>query len=293
MKRRSFLKGMAVGLAGGLGSLESYDRAKRAGESASTASSKQAESLGLMGDVEAAEPVLSEKAEALLESKNPISSQLAFENPATRLTPEVLKACEEYWYGKFMDPTDRQHRALERAFDRMATDWDGVRHAFETKRVPTDFAFIGVLESHWMPKARSSAGALGTFQFMPGTARRHGLKVNLRNANLDERTDTLKSADAAADLIQYLLGRFENEELALMAYNKNLIWKHAEEKSKPDLASFLEHLNREADALRRSSASAEEFEAAIRPIAENINYPAKFRAILRAAKDWNQGTPQG
>lgn len=284
---------MTLGLAGGLSSLESYDRAKRAGESVPSAPSKQAESLGLIGDIEETKPELIEQSENALDLNNPLKGQFSFENTETRLTPDVLKECEEYWYGRFMNPQDRQHRALQEAFNRMVGDWDSVRRAFEEKRVSTDFAFIGVLESHWTPKGRSSAGALGTFQFMPSTARQHGLKVNLKNMALDERTDTVKSADAAADLMQYLLGRFESEELALMAYNKNLIWKHAKEKSKPDLASFLEHLNREVDAIRRSSRNAEEFEAAVRPIEENVNYPAKFKAILRAARDWDKQENRG
>lgn len=47
--------------------------------------------------------------------------------------------------------------------------------------------------------ARSNVGAYGSFQLMPGVARKHGLKVN---RYVDERKDFVKSAEAASDLIQ-------------------------------------------------------------------------------------------
>ena len=47
--------------------------------------------------------------------------------------------------------------------------------------------------------ARSNVGAYGSFQLMPGVARKHGLKVN---RYVDERKDFVKSAIAASDLIE-------------------------------------------------------------------------------------------
>lgn len=47
--------------------------------------------------------------------------------------------------------------------------------------------------------ARSNVGAYGSFQLMPGVARKHGLTVN---RYVDERKDFVKSAIAASDLIQ-------------------------------------------------------------------------------------------
>lgn len=47
--------------------------------------------------------------------------------------------------------------------------------------------------------ARSNVGAYGSFQLMPGVARKHGLTVN---RYVDERKDFVKSAKAASDLIE-------------------------------------------------------------------------------------------
>lgn len=70
---------------------------------------------------------------------------------------------------------------------------------------------ISMQESRGNPNARSTAGALGAFQFMPETAARFGLK---------DRTDVAASAKAAAQYFSILLKMFEgNLDKAIMAYN--------------------------------------------------------------------------
>ena len=66
-------------------------------------------------------------------------------------------------------------------------------------------------ESRGNPFARSPTGALGAFQFMPGTAKRFGLSDPL---NVE------KSAEAAAKYYDYLLNFFQGDtEKAIAAYN--------------------------------------------------------------------------
>jgi len=65
-------------------------------------------------------------------------------------------------------------------------------------------------ESNFNPFARSSAGALGIAQFMPGTARQMGLR---------DPFDAAASIDAQAHLMRDLLRRFGAVPLALAAYN--------------------------------------------------------------------------
>ncbi len=65
-------------------------------------------------------------------------------------------------------------------------------------------------ESNFNPFARSSAGAQGIAQFMPGTARGLGL---------DNPFDAAASIDAQAHLMRDLLRRFGAVPLALAAYN--------------------------------------------------------------------------
>ncbi len=65
-------------------------------------------------------------------------------------------------------------------------------------------------ESKGNPFARSSAGAQGIAQFMPGTARAYGLRNPF---------DAEASIDAQARMMGDLLRRFGTAALALAAYN--------------------------------------------------------------------------
>ncbi len=65
-------------------------------------------------------------------------------------------------------------------------------------------------ESNFNPFARSPAGAQGIAQFMPGTARRYGLRNPF---------DAAAAIDAQAHLMSDLLRRFGSVPLALAAYN--------------------------------------------------------------------------
>jgi soluble lytic murein transglycosylase-like protein len=65
-------------------------------------------------------------------------------------------------------------------------------------------------ESTFNPLARSSAGALGIAQFMPGTAAAIGL---------DDPFDPAQAIDAQAHLMRDLLRQFGSVPLALAAYN--------------------------------------------------------------------------
>jgi Transglycosylase SLT domain/D-alanyl-D-alanine carboxypeptidase len=66
------------------------------------------------------------------------------------------------------------------------------------------------VESHFNPFARSSAGAQGIAQFMPGTAAAYGL---------DDPFDAEHAIDAQAHLMRDLLRSFGSVPLALAAYN--------------------------------------------------------------------------
>ncbi|MBF0298437.1 MAG: transglycosylase SLT domain-containing protein [Oligoflexia bacterium] len=82
--------------------------------------------------------------------------------------------------------------------------------------LPPDLYYLGLIESGYNLKIKSSAMAVGPWQFMKGTAIRYGLKVN---KHVDERRNIFKATEAAAQYLQDLFEMFSDWELALAAYN--------------------------------------------------------------------------
>lgn len=82
--------------------------------------------------------------------------------------------------------------------------------------LPLDLKYVAVIESNLMSKARSTAGALGPWQFMGPTAKRFQLQAN---EALDERLDFTSATDAALRYLRDLHHLFRNWTLALAAYN--------------------------------------------------------------------------
>ncbi len=82
--------------------------------------------------------------------------------------------------------------------------------------IPRQMKYLAVIESHLKSYAVSWAGAVGPWQFMPGTARQMGLRVN---NYYDERTDYYKSTHAAARYLTDLYTIYRDWLLVIAAYN--------------------------------------------------------------------------
>ena len=81
--------------------------------------------------------------------------------------------------------------------------------------IPSDFKYLALVESG-MAEGVSPKGAAGIWQFMPGTARTYGLKVN---GNVDERYNLRKSTIAACKYIKEMYKSLESWTLVAAAYN--------------------------------------------------------------------------
>lgn len=81
--------------------------------------------------------------------------------------------------------------------------------------IPADFKYMPLVESG-LQGGTSPKGASGFWQFMPGTARMYGLKVN---SSIDERKNLRKSTIAAAKYIKELYDIFDSWTLVAAAYN--------------------------------------------------------------------------
>ena len=90
-----------------------------------------------------------------------------------------------------------------------------LKRAFQAEGVPAALVWQAEAESTFNPAARSPAGAVGLYQFMPATAQQFGLSLTPQ----DERLDAVKNARAAARYLKLLHGRFGNWPLAFAAYN--------------------------------------------------------------------------
>ncbi|MDP2650992.1 MAG: lytic transglycosylase domain-containing protein [bacterium] len=85
------------------------------------------------------------------------------------------------------------------------------------KNVPEDVAIgVSLLENGGSETAVSSAGALGVFQLMPGTARNLGLTVNKK---VDERRNPEKNIDAGVTYLKKNYDRFGDWGLSTWAYH--------------------------------------------------------------------------
>ena len=84
------------------------------------------------------------------------------------------------------------------------------------RNMPTEIALLPFVESAFVTNAKSSAKAVGLWQFMPATGKDFQLTQNVFR---DERRDVLQSTDAALDYLQRLYNQFGSWELGLAAYN--------------------------------------------------------------------------
>lgn len=117
---------------------------------------------------------------------------------------------------------------------------DMMRGILAKHGMPGDLVYLALIESGFSPNAYSVARAAGPWQFIAGTGRRYGLRIDWW---ADERRDYEKSTHAAAAYLRDLYGIFDSWPLAAAAYNagENRIQRAVARYKTEDFGKLIRH----------------------------------------------------
>lgn len=87
---------------------------------------------------------------------------------------------------------------------------------FDRYNIPLELKYLAIIESALNPRAVSSAGATGLWQFMYSTGKIYKLEIN---SYVDERRDPVKATEAAAQFLSKLYSIYGDWTLVIAAYN--------------------------------------------------------------------------
>jgi membrane-bound lytic murein transglycosylase D len=209
--------------------------------------------------------------------------------------PIELNDKVEKWIDYFVN---KNPEAFQRFMDRGQPYKKMIVSALRDRGIPTELYYLAMIESGFVLHARSPMAAVGFWQFIPGTGRRYGLRVD---NYVDERRDPRRATIAAAMYLSDLNNVFDSWYLALSAYNAgemrimNAImrgksrdfWQLVKDKQLPSetmdyipkfMAAFLIGTNPEKYGFRRPTAEPNE-----ELVAVNVPSPIPLSTIAEYA----------
>lgn len=137
-----------------------------------------------------------------------VSEHQLAEAPSIELNKQA-----EAFVAAYLKANERELQKIKERSDACFSVMDKV---FAERNLPRELKYLAVIESQLKPAIVSKAGAVGTWQLMPVTAKYFKLKVTPK---YDERTNVYKSTVAAAKYLEYLHKIFGDWLLVIASYN--------------------------------------------------------------------------
>ncbi len=179
------------------------------------------------------------------------------------LLPTEVNERVEYWMERFLAD---ERVSFEGLLAREGLYAEMIRSKLAERGMPEELIYLAMIESGFTVDARSHVAATGMWQFMSGTARAYGLRVD---SYVDERRDPIRATDAALAYLDRLHERYGSWYLAAAAYNAGP--------------------SRVSRALRRHASASQGDEALYWEIVDHLpretaNYVPRLLAVARLAR---------